>query len=406
MNSQSINRRQLLAASAALSGAHFATDAFAQSGPLLSPGLPSGVADSSTLEALPGKKPLIKLSYRPPNFETPVSVFRDAITPNDSFFVRWHLADIPEIDPSKWLLSVGGGANALSLTLDQLKSEFTAVEIVAVCQCSGNRRGLSNPHVPGVEWGYGAMGNAKWKGVRLKDILARAGVPQGAIEVRFNGADKPVLGKTPDFVKSIPLNKAMEDNTILAYEMNGAPLPHFNGAPARIIVPGWTATYWMKQVVSIDFLVKPEENFWMKAAYRVPAKMFPTTERFLTQETTVNTPITEIMVNSLITSHSDGEKVKAGTVSVRGIAWDGGAGIAGVEVSDDGGASWRSAKLGTDLGKYSFREWSFDVAATAGARRIMARASNVIGQTQPAKAIFNPAGYHHNVIHQITLDVA
>ncbi len=402
-----LTRRTLLAGTAGLATAGFASSAGAQGKPPVDPGVPSGVGESATLEALPGKKPLIKLSYRPPNYETPVSVFRDVITPNDSFFVRWHIADIPQVDASKWTLKVGGGATPLTLTLDQLKNDFTPVEIVAVCQCSGNRRGLSNPHVPGVEWGYGAMGNAKWKGARLKDILAKAGVPQGAIEVRFNGADKPVLDKTPDFVKSIPVGKALDDNTIVAYEMNGAPLPHFNGFPARIVVPGWTATYWMKQVVDIDILTKPEENFWMKAAYRVPAKMFPTTERFLTQETPVNTPITEIMVNSLVTSHASGARVARGKAIVKGIAWDGGSGVQSVEVSVDGGKSWTQAALGADQGRFSFREWTFEIATRkAGKLTVMARATNAIGQTQVSKAIYNPAGYHHNVIHSVVLDVA
>src|SRR5436305_11609749 len=145
------------------------------------------------------------------------------------------------------------------------------------------------------------MGCARFKGARLKDVLDKVGLKKEAIEIAFNGADGPVGDKTPDFIKSIPVSKAIEETSLVAYEMNGAPLPHFNGFPARIIIPGWTATYWMKQVVEIDFLTKPEENFWMKAAYRVPAKMFPSTERFATQETPVNTPITEIMVNSLIT---------------------------------------------------------------------------------------------------------
>ena len=402
-----LSRRTLLAGTAGAAAAQLSgVGAWAQGKPPLAAGLPSGVASVATLEALPGKKPLIKLSYRPPNYETPVSVFKDVITPNDSFFVRWHLADIPEIDATKWSLSVGG-TTPLQLTLDQLKKDYAPVEIVAVCQCSGNRRGLSDPHVPGVEWGYGAMGNAKWKGARLKDILAKAGVPQGTIEIEINGADKAVLEKTPDFVKSIPLEKALDENTLIAYEMNGTPLPHFNGFPARLIVPGWTATYWMKQITSIQPLAKPFDGFWMKAAYRVPAKLFPTRDRFLTQDTAANTPITEIVVNSIITSPTNGEKVKAGPLTVRGIAWDGGYGIRDVEVSADGGKTWSAATLGSDLGRFSFREWSFTLpAAKAGKLSLMARANNSAGQTQVAKALFNPAGYHHNVMQSITVDVA
>ena len=203
------------------------------------------------LEALPGKKPLIKLTYRPPNYETPIANFRTAITPNDAFFVRYHLADIPTVDARTWRLTVGGeGANGrVQLSLDDLKA-MPATEVVAVCQCSGNRRGLVEPHVVGVEWGYGAMGCARFKGVRLKDVLDRVGLKKEAIELVLDGADGPVLDKTPDFVKSIPVAKAIEDG-LVAYEKNGQPLPHFNGFPARIVVPGWTATYWIKHVTSI-----------------------------------------------------------------------------------------------------------------------------------------------------------
>jgi DMSO/TMAO reductase YedYZ molybdopterin-dependent catalytic subunit len=374
----------------------------------LEPGLPEGVRSNATLESLPGKKPLIKLSYRPPNYETPIEHFRTAITPNDAFFVRYHLSSIPQVDAATWKLAVGGeGVTGPSeLTLDDLK-RFPAVEVVAVNQCSGNRRGLVSPHVPGVEWGYGAMGCARWKGARLKDVLDKAGLKKEAIEIEFNGADSGVTDKTPDFIKSIPAWKAIEDTTILAYEMNGQPLPHFHGFPARLIVPGWTGTYWMKHVVSISALTKPQSGFWMAAAYRVPLGKFPVVARFLSQETAVNTPITEMVVNSLITSHTDGAHVPAGQpVTVGGIAWDGGYGIGSVEVSSDGGKTWSSATLGEDLGRFAFRTWSFNFSPAArGKRAVMARAINKIGQTQTSELIQNPAGYHHNVIHTVTLDV-
>src|SRR5262249_32053920 len=225
--------------------------------PDLPAALPEGVRKNATLEALPGKKPLIKLSYRPPNYETPLEYFRTAITPNDAFFVRYHLSNIPEIDARTWKVTIGGeGANATAqFTLDDLK-RMPAVEVVAVNQCSGNRRGLVEPHVPGVEWGYGAMGCARWRGVQLKELLDKIGLKKEAIEIVLNGADSAVTDKTPDFVKSIPTWKAIEDTTLVAYEMNGEPLPHFNGFPARVIVPGWTGTYWMKHITSITAATK------------------------------------------------------------------------------------------------------------------------------------------------------
>src|SRR5581483_2753609 len=257
--------------------------------------LPEGVRANAVLDTLPGKKPLIKLSYRPPNYETPIEYFREAITPNDAFFVRYHLSVIPEVDAKTWKLTGGGdGANGeAQLTLEDLKA-MPSAEVVAVNQCSGNRRGLFQPHVPGVEWGYGAMGCARWKGARLKDLLDKVGLKKEAIEIGFDGADGPVVDKTPDFVKSIPVWKALEDTTLVAYEMNGAPLPHFNGFPARLVVPGWTGTYWMKHLVSIKALAKPESNFWMSAAYRIPLGKFPLVARFTSQDTAVNTPITEM----------------------------------------------------------------------------------------------------------------
>ncbi len=369
--------------------------------------LPKGVHDAAVLEALPGKKPLIKLTYRPPNYETPIEYFRTAITSNDAFFVRYHLADIPNVDAKTWKVTVGGdGANGQAeLNLDALKS-LPAVEVVAVNQCSGNRRGLFQPHVPGVEWGYGAMGCARWKGARLKDVLDKVGVKKEAVEIVFNGADGPAVDKTPDFIKSIPVWKAMEETTLIAYEMNGQPLPHLNGFPARIIVPGWTGTYWMKHVNSIMAATKPESGFWMNPAYRLPLNRFPVVARFASQETATNMPITEMVVNSLITDPADGAAARAGLpVTISGIAWDGGYGIRAVEVSTDG-KTWVPATLGEDLGRFAFRTFSYRFAPRRGKQTVMARATNKIGQGQTAELIHNPAGYHHNVMHSVTLNVA
>jgi DMSO/TMAO reductase YedYZ molybdopterin-dependent catalytic subunit len=368
------------------------------------PGIPAGVGSYVTMGTLPGKKPLIQLADRPPNYESPIEYLRTPITPNDQFFVRYHLADIPEVDPKSYKISVGGdGANGQAeLTLDDLK-KMPAVEVVAVNQCSGNRRGLSKPHVAGVEWGYGAMGCARWKGARLKDVLDKVGLKKEAIEISFNGADGPVVDKTPDFVKSLPVWKAIDESTLIAYEMNGAPLPHFNGFPARLIVPGWTGTYWMKHLITVTALTKPLRNFWMTPAYRIPVGKFPVVARFISQEESASTPITEMVVNSLITSHRDGAKVNAGKVAVSGMAWDGGYGIRTVEVSTDGGKRWSGATLGEDLGRYALRPWSFNLSAKRGANTVMVNATNKIGQGQVSELIFNGAGYHNNVMQNITL---
>lgn len=413
-----ITRRRLLEAvgsgtllaGAAGSFAQSSVTARAQNAPLgLAPSLPEGTRREAVLDTLPGKRPLIKLSYRPPNYEMPVEYLRTSITPNDAFFVRYHLSDIPEVDASTWSLTVGGEAaeREVKLSLDDLR-RLPATEVVAVCQCSGNRRGLFTPHVPGVEWGYGAMGCARWKGVRLKDVLDRTGLKADALEIVFAGTDKGATDKTPQFVKSLPRWKAVEDTTLVAYEMNGAPLPHWNGFPARIIVPGWTATYWMKHVTTIRAVARPFDGFWMKSAYRIPVGTFPVVAHFDSQETAVNTPIAEMVINSLITSHDEGASVTAGgTVTVSGMAWDAGYGVNSVEISGDGGATWTTAILGEDLGRFAMRPFSHAVAVPSkGSYKIMVRASNRIGQTQAAALIPNPAGYHHNVIQTLNLIAA
>src|SRR5438552_3490025 len=298
--------------------------------------LPEGMLSSSILEALPGKVPLIKKSWRPPNYETPISYFNEEFTPNNAFYVRYHLSNIPEVAAASWRLKIGGEAvtTPLELTLDNLKTNYEQVEIAAVNQCSGNRRGMFLPHVSGVEWGLGAMGNAKWKGARLKDVLNKAGLKKEALEIVFDGADSGTFPATPDFVKSIPVWKALDENTLIAWQMNGDALPHWNGFPARIVVPGWTGTYWMKHVTSINAVTKAFDGFWVKSAYRIPTNRFPLVEHFASQMTDANEPITEMVVNSIITNLTPGQKVPIRRAFVvKGVAWDGGRGITGVEVS-------------------------------------------------------------------------
>jgi len=404
-----LQRRQFLrAAGASAAGLAFAPRLAAAERPALSDELTAGTRAAAVLDALPGKRPLIKLSYRPPNYETPLGYFATPITPNDAFFVRYHLADIPEVDVRSWKLKVGGdGAETpLELTMADLK-RFDAVEMTAVCQCSGNRRGLFSPHVPGVQWGVGAMGSARWKGVRLKDVLAKAGVRKDAVELVLDGADGPVLDKTPDFVKSLPIWKALDENVLIAFEMNGEPLPAWNGFPARLVVPGWTGTYWMKHLTTLELVQTPFDGFWMKTAYRIPKGRFPMVDRFVSQETADNTPITEIMVNDLITSPTPGQKlVPRQPLTVSGIAWDGGYGIQSVEVSADSGASWQPANLGADGGRFAFRPWSLKLPALKpGAQVILAKATNRLGASQPRELIANPAGYHHNLVARVAITV-
>jgi hypothetical protein len=185
---------------------------------------------------------------------------------------------------------------------------------------------------------------------RLKDVLDLVGLKKDVVEIVFDGADGPAIDKTPDFLKSLPVWKAIEETTLVAYEMNGEVLPHWNGFPARIVVPGWTGTFWVKHLTKIAAVSKPFDGFWMKTGYRIPVGKFPLVQRFISQETAVNTPLTEMAVNSLITSPNDGARVEAGrNAAISGIAWDGGYGIRSVEISGDNGKSWAEAALREDL---------------------------------------------------------
>src|SRR5437879_1652938 len=220
----------------------------------------------------PQKLPMIGQTSRPPQLETPFSVFNDgAITPNSAFFVRYHLADIPlEIDPDKFTLEIKGKVDRpLKLSLKEIRA-LPAVELVAVNQCSGNSRGFSNPRVAGGQLGHGAMGNARWHGVPLKTVLDKAGVQQGAKQVTFNERDGPVLDKTPDFVKALDIDHARDGEVMLAYGMNGEDLPVLNGFPLRLVVPGYYGTYWVKHLNEITIIDNVFDGFWMKTAYRIP----------------------------------------------------------------------------------------------------------------------------------------
>jgi hypothetical protein len=268
-------------------------------------------------------------------------------------------------------------------------------------------RGLFNPHVPGIQWGYGAMGNAKWKGVRLKDILNKAGLKANALEVAFKGADSGSMPTTPDFVKSIPVWKATQEEVIVAYEMNGEPIPYLNGYPLVLVVPGWTATYWIKHLTDITVISTPLDNFWMKKAYRVSVDEFPIRQRFLSQMNSQDMPITEIMINSIITNIEKGQVFKLGQpIEVKGLTWDCGYGIEMVEVSVDGGKTWVEAQLGKDYGKFSWRQFSYVFKPNKkGSYTIMVKATNSIGQTQPIKVIWDPRGYGYNAIQKIDIKV-
>jgi DMSO/TMAO reductase YedYZ molybdopterin-dependent catalytic subunit len=358
------------------------------------------------LVAYPGKRPLIRLTTRPPQLETPLPLLGDAITPNDAFFVRYHYSDAPPaaLDDRAHRLTVGGAvAKPLTLTLAELK-RLPAAEITAVLQCSGNSRGFSSPRVAGGQLGHGAVGNARWRGVPLKTLLERAGASAKAVSVSFDGLDQPPLEAMPDFVKGLDIAHAMDGEVLVAWAMNGADLPILNGYPLRLVVPGHYGTYWVKHLSGITVLETPFDGYWNKSAYRipdndcacVPAGAKPDKTRL----------IGRYNVRSLITSVGDGARVKAGETSIGGIAFDGGSGIARVDLSADGGRTWQAATLGPDLGRYSFRTWRAALTLPAGEHALMARATAISGETQPLTASWNPAGYMRNVVETVRVVAA
>ena len=367
--------------------------AFAQG--IVDLGLPGGRSVRPMADAFADKRGMILQRNRPPLLETPMAVFdKNVFTPNDRFFVRWHWADFPtRIDADAFALKVRGHvARPLSLSLARILA-LPRVEIAAVNQCSGNSRGFFVPRVPGAQWGHGAMGNARWMGVSLKSVLDLAGVKAGAVAVRFNGLDRPTAENGPDFSKSLAIDHARDGEVMLAFAMNGEPLPLMNGFPLRLVVPGWYSTYWIKMLDDIEVLTAPDDNFWMATAYRIPTTPFadvaPGAAGFPTE------PIGRMVPRAWITNLAEGATLAfAPRIAVGGIAMGGDAGVAKVELSTDGGAHWTAATLGADEGRYSFRRFDATIAVPApGPLAIMARCANADGATQPLAANWNPSGY-------------
>jgi len=369
--------------------------------------LPSEPVRRELTGAFPQKGQMILQRSRPPLLETPFEVFdRDVFTPNDQFFVRWHWAAIPpQIDVATFRVAIRGHVNnPLSLTLADVLA-MPRVEMAAVNQCSGNSRGLFQPRVAGGQWENGAMGNARWTGVRLRDLLDRAGVKASAISVRFNGLDEPVVDGAPDFIKSLDIDHARDGEVMVAFAMNSEQLPLLNGFPLRLIVPGWYSTYWVKTLNDIEVLDAPDTNYWMATAYRIPdtphANVAPGQTGFKT------VPINRMVPRSFFTNVRSGGTVRSGTtVSLRGIAFGGDRGVAQVEISMDQGQSWQNTSLGRDEGTYSFRQWSTQIRAPqSGKLLLQARCTNTQGEAQPAKPNWNGGGFMRNVIESVELSL-
>jgi DMSO/TMAO reductase YedYZ molybdopterin-dependent catalytic subunit len=374
--------------------------------------LPSGCARQAEapppepFARFPEKVPMRVLSDRAPCLETPWRYYAEDLTPNEAFYVRWHLEAIPtRVDLRTWRLRIGGHVQtALELSLDELR-RMEQVSIVAVNQCSGNSRSLFAPRVPGSQWRNGAMGNARWTGVRLRDLLARAGLRGGAAQVVFDGMDDAPLPGTPDYVKALDVDRARAEELLVAYEMNDAPLPMLNGFPVRLVVPGWYATYWMKALSDITVVDRPYVGFWMAPGYRIPNN--PTASESPDALAAVTVPINRMNVRSFFVRPGPDATIPLGRpCELNGIAFDGGDGIRTVEFSTDAGGTWSAARLGPDLGRYSFRRWRADwTPSERGERRLQVRAVSNSGEAQPDSARWNRSGYMRNVIEEIRVTV-
>ena len=358
------------------------------------------------LVRFPEKTDLILRTDRPPQLETPLRYFQSDLTPNEAFYVRWHLEGIPtSIDPNAFRLQISGHVGRpLSLSLADLRSQFDSVSLIAVNQCSGNSRGFFEPRVPGGQWKNGAMGNARWTGVHLRDLLDRAGVKAGAVDVAFSGFDRAAMAATPNFVKALSVDHARGGEVMVAYEMNGGDLPMLNGFPLRLVVPGWYATYWVKALTQIQVLAEKFHGFWMDKAYRIPTSL--DANESADHLCTETTPINRMSLRSLFVRPEPGEQLAAKTpFEIQGLAFDSGSGIQRVEVSTNNGSAWQDAQLDAELGKYSWRRWRLRWTPPAsGKYQLKVRAFNLAGQQQTTN-LWNRGGYMRNVIEQTEVEV-
>jgi len=384
----------------AFAGVLVGGDARAGAGALAGGAAGASAAGGAALAGEPPRSLLVQ-SLRPENFATPIGWFDRLITPTDVFFVRSHFG-APALVRDGRLRVEGLVRQPVDLAVADLE-RMPQTTITAVLQCAGNGRGLIEPHVPGVQWEHGAMGQAAWTGVRLRDLLERAGVASSAAHVAARGADLPPMPSVPAFHRSIPLDRAMHPTTLVALRMNGEPLTHAHGAPLRLIVPGWGGNHWMKWLAFVRVQAEEASGFYMQTGYRLPrAPVEPGAA--VPPENMV--PLTTFPVKSIIARPIEGERRPRGAQEIAGVAFSGEAAIARVEVSLDGGTTWTAAALEGEPGPGRWQVFRSRFDAAPGRVRAMARATDASGQVQPARAAWNPSGYHWNAWHSVTWEVA
>ncbi len=353
------------------------------------------------LDAADEKSPrMIVHSRKPEDYEMPLEGFLQAITPIDLFYVRSHHYT-PQVDPDTFTLKLQGEVSTpFTISLRDLR-RLPKVELIGVMECAGNGRGLYTPRMPGLQWTYGSVGNARWGGVRLADLLKRAGLKSSAKHVLLDGADVPV-GTMPKFQRTVPVAKALDPDTILAYEMNGQPLPAAHGAPLRAVIPGWGGDCWVKWLSTIQVLDREFDGFFMKTAYRHPGKAVPPGTAV---DPAQMKPVESLRVKSVIATPRDNVILPQGQTRIAGAAWSGEVPLAKVEVSTDGGRAWNAARLTSSNGRWGWQTWDYAWNATPGSYRLMARATDARGGTQPFEQEWNPSGYLWNVVHTVRAEV-
>jgi DMSO/TMAO reductase YedYZ molybdopterin-dependent catalytic subunit len=352
--------------------------------------------------SVPGKEDMIVRSARFFDLEMPPEFFNSWITPVPHFFVRNHMHEPSALDASEWRLAISGEVeNPLTLSLADL-SKLEPHTVTNTLECAGNGRGFQQPHVPGVQWQRGAVGTARFAGPRLHTLLQRAGVKPTGKHVMFRGLDE-IPGKVPAFIRSIPMEKALDADTLVATRMNGTPLAKHHGFPARALVPGWIGAASCKWLTEIKVLEKEFEGNFMKPGYRMPNRPVAPGADVNPDDTH---PITALGVKSVIASPADGATLKQRTVQIYGAAWAGEADIVKAEISTDGGATWQTVRFGKEHAKYAWRLWSYEwKPPKPGSYTVLSRAADTQGRTQPSTAAWNPSGYSYNAIDQVKLNV-
>jgi sulfite oxidase len=357
-------------------------------------------ADSSP--QIPGEEGLIVRSARFLDLETPPEFLTSWITPVPHFFVRNHMHEPSTLDAESWRLTIGGEVDKpLTLSLADL-AKLEKRTVTNTLECAGNGRAFQQPHIPGIQWQKGAVGTARFSGPRLRDLLQRAGVKPTGKHVMFHGLDE-VPGKVPPFIRSIPIEKATDGDTLIATRMNDAPLTKHHGFPARALVPGWIGAASCKWLSEIKVLEKEFDGNFMKPAYRFPNQPGKPGDPVNPDETH---PVTALSVKSVIATPADGSTLKSRSIRIQGVAWAGEADIVRVEISTDSGATWKPAQLGHEQSKYAWRLWEYAwKAPKAGEYTFMARATDSQGRTQPETAVWNSSGYLYNAIDQVKIHV-